>query len=226
MTDLAPNRSLLLSVFIAGIKTGMPRSCRLFPGTAIAEHRLIGLQLGRLHLRLFIHFFCRKLGIKTPDWLIASAFTNKFIIFEPSKIEKYTCHNKNEFEQLITHETSHILLKELNPNCCAWMNEGIALNIAKQEKRKDIKSENISHFIKNSLFKNSKYETFISKQGYDISYRLIKFLLENYNKKIMLGLFKIDYKSSKSTEKDVCRVLGQNKNKLIDQFTKILKTHE
>jgi len=166
------------------------------------------------------------LGSKTPNWLIASSFKNKFIIFDPSKIEKYTCHNKNEFEQLITHETTHILLKKLNSNLCDWMNEGLALNIAKQEKRKDIKAKNINYFIKNCLFKNSKYETFISKQGYNISYRLIRFLLANYDKKTMLKLFKIEYKSNKSAEKDVCRVLSQNKNKLIDQFTKILKIHE
>lgn len=166
--------------------------------------------------------FNNKLGTKTPDWLVASAFTNKFIIFEPSKIEKYTCHKKEEFTQLIAHETSHILLKELNPNYCAWMNEGVALNIAKQDKIKNIKSENISHFIKNNLFKNSKYDTFIEKQGYDISYKLVRYLLKNYSKKKMLDLFKIKYSYTKSAEKDACRILNKNKSELINQFTEFL----
>lgn len=167
-----------------------------------------------------------KLGFKTPDWLIASAFTNKFIIFSPSKIEKYTCHNKNEFIQLITHETTHILLKKLNPNFCVWMHEGIALNLAKQTKTKNIETRNINYFIKKCLFKNSNYDAFISRQGYDISYRLVKFLLDTYSKKIILELFKIRYYSTKSAEKDVCKALNQNKKKLIGQFTKVLETHK
>ena len=164
-----------------------------------------------------------KLKFKTPNWLIAHSFGKKFIIFEPSKIEKCTSHKRNEFAKIIAHETSHIMLKKINPDFCTWLNEGIAQNIANQKKKIEIKPKNIKYFIKNCLFINSGYKKFISNQGYEISYRLTKSLIDSYDKKTLLKLLKLKYYFDKSSEKNFCKILQKNKQELIEKFIKVLE---
>ena len=167
--------------------------------------------------------FDEKIGFKTENWVTAHSFGNRFIIFSPAKIEKQTSHKKNEFIPIVSHETSHVLLKKLNTDFCTWLNEGIAQNIARQEQEKEIGSENIEHFLRYSLFKNSNYHKFISKQGYEISYKLTRFLMASYSKKQMMELLKIKYCSIKSPEKDFCKILKTDKEKLIEKFKEVLK---
>jgi len=169
--------------------------------------------------------FDEKVGFKTENWFIANSFKKKFIIFSPDRIEDQTSHKKNEFVPIISHETSHILLNKINMDFCAWLSEGIAQNIAKQERKGEIKYENQKYFLKDSLFKNSDCQKFISRQGYNISYKLVRFLIENYSKKQVMDLLKIKYYDyENSLEKDFCKILKTSKKNLLGRFKKILKS--
>lgn len=167
--------------------------------------------------------FDQQIGHKTESWTSAHSFGDRFIIFSPSVIEKYTTHDKNEFEQIVAHETAHVLLYSLNPISSTWLNEGIAQNIAKQDKEVKIEPKKIAYFIKEILFKNSDYEKFIANQGYQISYKLVKSLMEKYSKNTVAKLLQIPYSFSKSSEKDVCEVLNTNRDELIAELTEVLK---
>jgi len=170
--------------------------------------------------------FDKMIGSKTESWVTAHSFGNRFIIFSPSEIEKCTSHRRNEFMPIISHETSHVLLKKLNTNFCTWMNEGIAQYTADQERKEKIKLKNISCFFNDSLFKNSNYDRFISRQGYEISYKLVNYLMANYSKKIIIKLLQVKYDFVKSSEKDVCKILNTNKDKLIAQFEEVLENSQ
>jgi len=167
--------------------------------------------------------FDKKIGYKTESWVTAHSFGSSFIIFSPLGMEKYTSHNRNEFIQIITHETSHIMLKKLNTDFCTWMNEGIAQNIAGQKQKARIDSKNTNYFLKESLFKNSNYEKFISRQGYEISYKLVRFLMTKYDKETIIRLLQVKYDFTDSSRGNICKILDTDSDKLIDQFKKVLE---
>jgi len=167
--------------------------------------------------------FDKIVGYETERWVTAHSFGNRFIIFEPSEIEKHTSHSRNEFVPIVSHETSHILLRKLNADFCTWMNEGIAQNIADQRRGEKIDPTNISYFLDECLFKNSNYKKFISRQGYEISYKLIRFLMNEYSKETIIKLFEVKYGFVKSSEKNICRILGARKSELIAKFSMVLK---
>ena len=166
--------------------------------------------------------FDKYLGEKTENWVIAHSFGNKFIIFAPEEIEKLTSHKRNEFQQIVCHETCHILLQKINPKFSFWMFEGIALNVSSQIKRGDVKKENIEYFINECLFKNTGYVDFISHQGYLISYLLMKFLLDNYSKEIIMDLLKIRYESKNLAEEELCKILSKTKEEVVNSAKNIL----
>ena len=103
------------------------------------------------------------------------------------------------------------------------MHEGIATNIANQIKTNKIINENIDLFFKYGLFKNSNYNEFISHQGYTISYKIIKFLLDNYKKQTVMDLMKIKYDFKNSCEEELCKILGMQKDELVSLFKSILE---
>jgi len=166
--------------------------------------------------------FDKKMGRKTESWLIGNSFGKRFVIFSPEKIEEHTSHKKQEFIPLITHETVHVLHEKISSNYSYWLSEGIAQNVAGQEKKKGIECKNIKHFLHYSLFKNSNYRNFIAHQGYEISNRLVKFLMSEYSKKQVMSLLKIKYDSVVTVEEKFCKILATNKKTLASQFEEVL----
>jgi hypothetical protein len=160
---------------------------------------------------------------KTENWVIGCSFKNRFIIFSPELIEKFTSHKKNEFLPIIVHETTHIIMNQLNTKFSYWLSEGLAQNIAKQKNTTKFNTACIEHFIAKNLFKNSSYDAFVSNQGYEISYVLVKYLLKKYGKGTLLNLYKIDFRHSKlNTVKYVEQILGKNKFEIISEVRKLL----
>lgn len=167
--------------------------------------------------------FNKYLGEKTENWVVAHSFKNKFIIFAPEEIEKFTNHKRNEFQQIICHETCHILLQGINPKFSFWMFEGIALNVANQIKKAEIKKENLEYFINECLFKNSGYGDFISHQGYPISYLLIRFFMDNYSKKIVMDLLTVKYGPNNYADGELCKILNQTREEIVNLVENILE---
>ncbi len=160
---------------------------------------------------------------KTENWVVARSFKNKFIIFAPEKIEICTSHKKEEFKQIVCHETCHVLTQKINQNFSFWMFEGVALNVANQIKKGEIKKENIEYFIDECLFKNYNYKDFISHQGYLMSYLLIKYLIDNYDKNIIIELLKINYKTDKLIMDEFCRIMKKSNKEIIDTVKNIFE---
>jgi len=167
--------------------------------------------------------FDKYLGEKTENWVIAHSFENKFIIFSPEKIEEHTNHKKSEFLQIICHETCHILLQRMNPKFSFWMFEGIALNVANQIKKGEVKKENLEYFINECLFKNLSYEKFISHRGYLISYLLMKYFLDNYDKETVIALMKIRYGVDDFSKKEFCKIVNMTEGQIVDLAKKVLE---
>jgi hypothetical protein len=167
--------------------------------------------------------FDKYLKEKTENWVIAHSFKNRFIIFAPEEIEKYTSHEIIEFSQIVCHETCHVLLQKINSKFSFWMFEGIALNIANQIKKGEVRKENLEYFINGCLFKNSNYGEFISHQGYLISYFLMKHFLDNYDRKVVMDLMKISYEENNSVEKQFCEIISMENGEVIDMVKKVLK---
>lgn len=148
---------------------------------------------------------------------------NKLIIFSPSEIEIWTNHKKSEFVPLISHETTHIFQDGINPDdYCYWLSEGVAQVIANQVRNEKIIPQNIRHFFRYSLFKNTSYGKFVSKQGYEISYKLSKYLIDNYSQKQIMELLKLKYDDKTSSEKVFCKILEEDKGSIILKFKKVL----
>lgn len=167
--------------------------------------------------------FDKCLGEKTENWVIARSFEDRFIIFAPEEIEKCTSHKKSEFSQIICHETCHILLQKLNQGFSFWMFEGIALNVASQIKKGEIKKENLEYFINECLFQNPDYGEFISHQGYLIAYLLMRYFLDNYDKKVVMDLLKINYEASDPAKEHFCKVLNTTEEEVINLAKKVLE---
>jgi hypothetical protein len=167
--------------------------------------------------------FDKYLGEKTENWVIARSFENKFIIFAPEEIEKCTSHKVSEFSQIVCHETCHIFLQKINQKFSFWMFEGIAVNVANQIKKGEVKKENIEYFINECLFKNPNYVEFISHQGYLISYLLMKHFLDNYDKKVVMDLMTIEYTENNSVEKQFCKVVNMKNGEVIGIVKKVLE---
>lgn len=166
--------------------------------------------------------FDKKIGSKTEDWVTAHSFKDSFIIFHPNAFERYTSHNKNEFYEIITHETAHILIKHKNPNFSMWLNEGIAQFIAGQKQKTRIKPESKEYFMRNCLFKNSNYDKFIKNEGYKISYKIVDYFIHKYGKGKIIELLNIKYGFDRGTEKEFCRLFDLSKDEIIRIVRKAL----
>jgi len=149
---------------------------------------------------------------KTESWVIAHSFK-----------EKFTSHKRSEFLQIVCHETCHILLQKINQKFSFWIFEGIALNVANQTKRGEIKKENSEYFINECLFKNPSYGEFISHQGYLISYFLMKYFLDNYDKKVVMDLIKISYETNNPTQKKFCKIINMKNEEVAYMVKKFLE---
>jgi len=131
----------------------------------------------------------KKLKRKTPNWLIGTVVKNKIYIFSLLSITKHNCHKNNKFNKLINHELCHIFNAKLNKKMPIWLDEGIALYLSRQEKKKDFKKSDWQFFIEN-INKNISFNSFLKHDGYKVSYWLVKKLFDNSNKNKLLKLIK------------------------------------
>jgi hypothetical protein len=136
--------------------------------------------------------FNAKLGCETPDWLVGCAAKGGICIFSPSVIEKESNHKKQEIKKLLTHEICHIFNGKINKDSLRWINEGIALFLAKQEKNKEISEKESDFFFNNFFDKNIELEIFAKNNGYKISYWAVRTIAKKFGNKKLLELIKIN----------------------------------
>lgn len=166
--------------------------------------------------------FDEKIGHKTENWVTAYSFKDHFIIFHPDCFQKFTSHNNSEFSQIITHETSHIIIKQMNIEFSNWLSEGIAQYIAGQKHSTKILPQSLNYFTNNCLFKNSDYYKFIGNQGYEISYIIVNYLIKKYGKQTILKLLSIKFNYNSNTSLiNFSKILHLSKDELISEIKSI-----
>lgn len=75
-------------------------------------------------------------GDKTEDWMVGFTRGRTVFIFDKDKFETESNHPKSDFEKVLKHEIAHIYYRQLKQNSApAWLNEGIACYVAKQNKK-------------------------------------------------------------------------------------------
>ncbi len=147
---------------------------------------------------------------ETPSWMVGFARKNVIHIFSPNVIEKFSPeHPKSSFQPLLIHELTHIVISSFNKKIPIWLNEGLPLNVAQQEKYNKIKNGDWDFFINASGKIN--FDEFAKHGGYRISYWLVKTLLE------IVGKHKIIEFLKSPDEYDPENPLGIPKEKLISE---------
>lgn len=167
--------------------------------------------------------FNKEIGKKTtPEWLVGIAQKNTIYIFSPEVIEKCSpSHTKDSFQKLLIHELSHIFISSYHKKLPIWLNEGLALNIARQEKSPTLKKESWEYFIKNGgVYGKITFWNFSQHDGYKIAYWLVKTLLDYSRKNKMLAFFKKS--DTLNSEKRLELLLGTSADKLIQKTKKRL----
>jgi len=160
--------------------------------------------------------FNDKINRQTPRWMVGITFKNKIYLLSPFIIEKVSTHKKSELNKIITHELCHIFNNKINKNSLIWVDEGIALFLAKQKKKKDFKKAEWQFFINNFLIKNIDFWSFVKYNGYKISYWTIKTSTNKIGAKNLLDLIKINAKKNNCKNK-LEKVLGVS----IEDFLKL-----
>jgi len=158
----------------------------------------------------------------TENWEIAKTIKNHIIVFHPDIIESETCHKKGCFKQVLTHELTHVVINSINRQFLYWVSEGLAQYYA-DPAHKDIafKKDDFSYFVKNNFYKNSNYYNFINHGGYELSYWIIKYLVEKYGKCIGLKLIKV--KSGSRGKENIETIFNKNDLEIEDEIKTALK---
>lgn len=122
-------------------------------------------------------------GKALPDWVVGFYNAKKKTIFlrAPSSLRD---KSRKYFENLLTHEMAHFMIDNSRQKPLLWLNEGLSLFLGKQYEgdKLNVTEDNIEYFLENALYKNPNMGDFSSRDGYFLSYLLVKKLLKNEGK--------------------------------------------
>jgi len=164
--------------------------------------------------------FSQRLGRETEAWESGYCDNNKFIIFHPNFFEIETSHSREDFAKTLTHEINHLYINQINPKKLWWVSEGVAQHIARQCPKVEIKTENIEHFLANSLSQNKNYRDYIAHQGYAIPREIIKSASQIYGEEILIELIKV--KADKNAAKKLAKILYTDSKRLNQRITGLI----
>lgn len=157
--------------------------------------------------------FNQYIGRDTPEWMIGFTKKNTIHILSPKAIDQESSHQKNVFPQILAHEMVHIFISEINPRCLPWLEEGLALNLANQQKSPEIQKRNWQLFLREIFKNNFNLDRFASHEGYKISFWVVRALLNRFGVRRVSSLLKIEC-SDFQREKKFFEVLKISKTKL------------
>jgi len=157
---------------------------------------------------------------KTENWLVGETRGKTVYILKKNKFESDSIHKEEEYLQILKHEICHIFISKINNDCPSFLAEGLCENFAGQTKRIKIKEENLKNFFgKDIFYVNYNYNEFANKEGYSISFWVVKELLENFSNSVIIDLIKISKKSS-DWKKQIENITGIS----YEQYLKIAKS--
>ncbi len=168
-------------------------------------------------------------GEKTGKWLVAMVDSKSIYvvyIFSPLVFEKLTSHKRDKIIPIITHETAHTFVSQINKRCFYWTNEGVCQFVENWKLDNKIDKKHWNWFRKNKILIDAdiSWPKVIDHQGYKISYHLVDYIIKKYGKEAVIKLLKIRRDSNdKNLEKKMAKILGGDLDKFLDDFEKGLK---
>lgn len=134
--------------------------------------------------------FNQIVGRDTPAWMVALSKPDKIYIFSPKAVNDHSSHGKSGLGKTIVHELVHMFNDRINKNLPLWLDEGMALYLADQKKEQDFSKENWNYFLKHHLSSRDDVDDFAAHEGYKISYKLVKRILERHGKDKLMSILK------------------------------------
>lgn len=139
------------------------------------------------------NLFNQQVGRKTLDWLVAVTNRRTISILNPDALEAESTHKKSEFARILIHELCHVVISDINEHPLQWLDEGIALCVAKQKKPQRINRRSYHFFLnEGNLRKNLPLHIFADHEGYVVGYWLVRYLLNQVSKEEIMQLLQID----------------------------------
>lgn len=167
-------------------------------------------------------------GTKSPSWLQAMVDNHDpylIYIFSPLVFEKVTKKKKEEILPTIVHEAAHTFVSEMNDRCFAWANEGICEFVTGKDSYGKIEKDNWLWFKNNDVLFDPAidWSELTGHQGYAISYRLIKYIVEKYGKDAVFSIIRIKRVPDKDLKKKMGQLLGGSFDRFVEDFEDTIK---
>jgi len=143
-------------------------------------------------------------------------------IFSPLVFEKITNHKVTEMLPIIVHETAHAFVTEINGRCFSWVNEGICEFVSGFAYEEQIEKKNWDWFRCNNVFIDTEigWDNLIDHQGYNISTKLVRYIVKRCGKEAAFGLLKINRVPDKEIKNKMREILGSDFDAFLDDFEK------
>jgi hypothetical protein len=121
---------------------------------------------------------------KSEKWIVAWIPSSSLInIFSPSVFESQTSHSKDNFIKVLTHEISHVFIKEIYKiNRPRWLIEGLADYIS---------GKNLNNILLKEIIEFKElhnFKDFHKHNAYNQSGLFVKYLLDTFGKNKLFNL--------------------------------------
>lgn len=117
------------------------------------------------------------------EWMIGDTYDGNINMLSFGELQKIKAHKEmslTDYTKVVVHELVHICQQEVNPNAygCEWFWEALATNLSEQTM-----FETIVDCTKEQLM----FDYLNLQNGYQISYTVGKYILENYSHERLLS---------------------------------------
>jgi len=141
-------------------------------------------------------------------------------IFSTLVPENITKHKIDDLLPIIVHETAHTFVTEINGRCFSWVNEGVcefASGVVYEEK---VEKKNWEWFRCNNVFIDTEigWDCLIDHQGYNISFRLVSYIIERCGKDAIFDLLRVRRVSNGDMKNIISKILGSDLDTFLDDF--------
>lgn len=141
-------------------------------------------------------------------------------IFSPSVFEVMTKHRLAEMLPIIIHEIAHTFVTEINGRCFSWMNEGVCEFASRAVYEEKVEKKNWDWLRCNNVFIDTEigWDCLIDHQGYNISFKLVSYIIERCGKKAIFDLLRIKRVPNKDMKNIISKILGSDFDILLNDF--------
>lgn len=130
--------------------------------------------------------FDKTLGRSTENWEVAFASMgnkeNKINILNPKQIEKYSCHKKTEFTDIITHELTHLVINDIANGSAipVWLSEGLSNWLCQDNDYRGKELFYIETDLLEKIGTPKGWGEMTNQNVYSISYFLVDFMINKF----------------------------------------------